>query len=148
MSLSVFRMMVVAGPAVRRGTGSRSRGYSENIAISRLEPRGTVVVRRGESIVNLALVFGPLAIGALTAAALSGSPILVLGVLYCAGLYTAGLGLLFAAQLSLFRQGIWSSLGSTRMSRANRRRYKFAYALLLTGAVLNLMLLFGMFVTG
>ena len=99
-------------------------------------------MRRGELIVNMAVVFGPVAIGILIAASLSLAPVRIPGMLGCVGLYAAGLSLLLAAKISLFRQGIWTSLGPSQMCRGNRRRYKAAYVLLVTGAVLNLMLLF------
>ncbi len=105
-------------------------------------------MRRVEFIVNLVLVFGPLIIGILIAAALSLAPVRIPGMLVCVGLYAAGLCLLLASKISLFRQGIWISLGPSQMCPSNRRRYKAAYVLLVTGAVLNLMLLFSTVVPG
>ena len=105
-------------------------------------------MRRGELIVNLAIVFGPLLIGVFFVAAISLAPVRVPGVLVCLGLYAAGLSLLFAAKSSLLRQGIWSSVGPSQMHRRNRRCYKAAYVLLVTGALLNLMLLLSTVVPG
>ncbi len=105
-------------------------------------------MRRGELFVNLLIVFGPLVIGILIAAAIWVAPVRIPGMLVCVGLYAAGLGLLLAAKISLFRQGIWISLGPSPMCRANRRRYKAAYVLLVTGAVLNVILLFSTVIPG
>lgn len=105
-------------------------------------------MRRGECIVNLAIVFGPLMIGLLFVAALALAPVRIPGVLVCLGLYGAGLSLLFTAKISLFRQAVWISVGPSRMCRRNRRRYQAAYVLLVAGALLNLMLLFSTVVPG
>ncbi|HEV8482334.1 MAG TPA: hypothetical protein VGV87_02140, partial [Blastocatellia bacterium] len=51
-----------------------------------------------------------------------------------AGLITlTGLILLLLCKLPLFRRGIWVSWGSSRMSRSYTSLYKLAYALLLVG---------------
>ena len=105
-------------------------------------------MRRGELIVNLAMAFGPLVIGLLIAVALSLAPVRIPGVLVCRGLYGAGLSLLLTAKISLFRQGIWISVGPSQMRRRNRRLYRAAYVLLVTGALLNLLLLFSTIVPG
>ena len=94
-----------------------------------------------ESLVNLVLVFSPLAIGLLYAAAVSLAPVRVLGVPVCVGFYAAGLSLLLTAKISLFRQRIWVSFGSSQMCQGSRRRYRAAYVLLGAGMVLNVALL-------
>ena len=99
-------------------------------------------MRRGELIVNLAFVFGPPVIGIFIAAALSLVPFRIPGVLVCFVLYAAGLSLLLAAKMPLLRRGVWVSFGPSEMSPGNQGRYMVAYALLVTGVILNLMLLF------
>ena len=99
-------------------------------------------MRKFELMVNLGCLFFPLAIMILFTAALSLAPVRIPGMIVCLGLYAAGLSLLLAAKIPQFRQGIWTSFGSSQMSRGERHRYKAAYVLLVAGAVLNLMLLF------
>jgi len=52
-----------------------------------------------------------------------------------------GLACLLAAKSSLFRQGIWLSFGSGRMSAGYVRLYKLAYVLIGLGMLLMLLLL-------
>ena len=106
-------------------------------------------MRRGELIVNLASVFGaPVIANVIIVGALLLAPFRIPGMLVCFALYAAGLSLLLAAKMPLFRRRIWVSFGPSQMSRGSRARYIVAYALLVSGVTLNLLLLFSTIVPG
>ena len=105
-------------------------------------------MRRGELIVNFVFVFGPPVVGLLVVASLSLAPLRTPWMAACFALYAAGVSLLFAAKMSLLRRGVWISFGSSRMSRGNRACYRIAYALLVSGVILNLMLILSTVVPG
>ena len=98
-------------------------------------------MRRAELIVNLAFVFGLPVLALFMVAGLALAPVRIPGILMCLALYAGGVSLLFRAKLPQYRQGIWFRFGPSRMSAGDRARYQVAYALLIVGALLNLMLL-------
>lgn len=99
-------------------------------------------MRKGELIINASIVLGPLLFGFSMAAGPWFAPFHIPGMLVCFALYTAGLSFLVAAKMPLFRRGVWVSFGLREMSRGARGCYQAAWALLATGAILNLALLF------
>jgi len=98
-------------------------------------------MRRGELIVNLVFLGVPV-IGIFLAMVIPLVALRIPELLFCLALYGTGICLLVAAKVSLFRQGIWVSFGPSGMSRIHRACYGIAYVLLVSGAVVNVALLF------
>ncbi len=99
-------------------------------------------MRKGELFVNVAILFGPFAIGLLVIAAFSLVPVRTEFAALCIALYAVGFVLLLGAKIPLLRRGVWKSVGTTRMSTWNRRLYRIAYVFLVSGLVLTVMILF------
>ncbi len=98
-------------------------------------------MRKGELFVNVALLFGPFAIGLFVIAAFSLVPVRTEFATLCIALYAVGFLLLLGAKILLLRRGVWESVGTTRISTRNRRLYRIAYVFLVSGLVLTAMIL-------
>jgi hypothetical protein len=95
--------------------------------------------RRLELIVNLALVYAPLAGGLLFLTALHARTTHPLSALACIVLCVIGAFLLLLAKVSLFRRCIWVSWGPAQMSRSGRRLYAIGYSLIGVGVAFCLL---------
>jgi len=99
-------------------------------------------MRKGELFVNVALLFGPFAVGLFAVAAFSLVPVRTEFAVLSIALYAAGFVLLLGAKIPQLRRGVWGSVGTAHMSEWNRRLYRLAYVFLASGLILTAMILF------
>ena len=99
-------------------------------------------MRKGELFVNVALLFGPFAVGLFVVTAFSLVPVRTEFAALCIALYAVGFVLLLGAKIPLLRRGFWGSVGTARMSEWNRRLYRLAYVFIVSGLILTAMILF------
>jgi hypothetical protein len=89
-------------------------------------------MRRAELAANV-IFLSPILAGMLIACLLA-TPLNILAALTC---YAMGLTFLIHAKLSLFRKGVWLSLGPSRMTQEYRRSYWIGYAFIAVGVLIN-----------